>query len=37
MTFSDGSNLQVINTRMPQPMGTGKVVGPLPPLWDGVR
>lgn len=30
MKFSDGSNLQVINTRMHPPMGTGKMFGPFP-------
>ena len=29
MKFSDGSNLQVINTSMSPPMGTGKLFGPF--------
>ena len=29
MKFSDGSNLQVINTSMNPPMGTGKMFGPF--------
>ena len=29
MKFSDGSNLQVINTLMNPPMGTGKMFGPF--------
>lgn len=30
MKFSDGSNLQVINTQMHPPMGTGQMFGPFP-------
>ena len=30
LKFSDGSNLQVINTLMNPPMGTGKMFGPFP-------
>jgi hypothetical protein len=30
MKFTDGSNLQVINTQMHPPMGTGKMFGPFP-------
>ena len=30
MKFTDGSSLQVVNTRMSPPMGTGKMFGPFP-------
>jgi hypothetical protein len=30
LKFSDGSNLQVINTLMHPPMGTGRMFGPFP-------
>lgn len=30
MKFSDGSHLQVINTRMNPPIGTGRMFGPFP-------
>ena len=30
MKFSDGSNLQLFNTLMNPPMGTGKMFGPVP-------
>jgi hypothetical protein len=29
MKFSDGSNLEVINTQMNPPIGTGKMFGPF--------
>ncbi|MCP9809362.1 hypothetical protein KBY58_07935 [Cyanobium sp. HWJ4-Hawea] len=32
MKFSDGSNLQVVNTLMNPPMGTGKMFGPFPSI-----
>ena len=30
MKFTDGSSLQVVNTQMNPPMGTGKMFGPFP-------
>ena len=30
MKFSDGSNLEVINTQMSPPIGTGRMFGPFP-------